>query len=162
MTSNFPIKLLAFATFCVAGLAVGQVPAQAATWHTGTPKALRGMYQAHRENQAEGFGPVLKLTAKSVSRQNSNWPLIKITHVKYKRLKHNAYLIKGHMQKNGYVLSRPASVYIARKGNRLLTIMDPDFPGSTRKTFHADYRYALRNPFVKTHKVKANGPVIHV
>ncbi|VDG24252.1 hypothetical protein [Lactobacillus brevis] [Lactiplantibacillus mudanjiangensis] len=37
-------------------LSAGSLTVNAASWHHGTPKEIRGLYQGKRTSQAEGFG----------------------------------------------------------------------------------------------------------
>lgn len=95
------------------------VSAQAATWHRGTPKALRGKYQAVRKTAAQGFADEYRFTAKTFTWAVSNMPLQRHTHLKYRSLGHHLYRLKGHVAKRGIVLAGQRDYVIYKKGKTL-------------------------------------------
>jgi len=93
---------------------------QAATWHKGTPKALRGLYQstAPRQNSASGFPPVIELDGKTFSLGESNNPIQLVKKVKYHKA-HGVYYFKGHMEHQGWVKARNVRFALKKTGKQI-------------------------------------------
>lgn len=151
------LKLVLIALLCFVGVYEGENTVHAASWHKGTPKVLRGTYQGKRESSAEGFGYIYKITSKSYDFNASNWPDRKTINVKNKKLKHNVYLLKGHMKKNGFVLGGKSSMVFYRKGKYLLTTDYTTYKKKKMRAFKP-----MRNPAIKTTHVKNGGKILHI
>ena len=101
-----------------AGVTTG---AQAATWHHGTPKVLRGLYQSTTpvgKHSAAGFAPVITVTAKSFGLSISNNPLQLVKHLKYQHV-HGHYQFKGKLQHIGFVKGGKVTFGLKKKGHSL-------------------------------------------
>lgn len=87
-------------------------PAQAATWHKGTPKAIRGSWVCHKSisSGTPGWGQ-RKIYANKMTNQDQHMPKVLFTHLKYKSLGHGKYKIhcfsriikKSYGDKGGYM-----------------------------------------------------------
>jgi len=141
--------LIAAVALTVGG--AGSVTANAATWHKGTPKALRGKYQKHRTSSAEGFGESITITPKKITISVSNLSGQYVSRLKYKKIGSHLYRLKGHMAHNGMVLARNVDYAAYRKG---------------KKFSYTDYTYYKKSGFSKYDKAKKvthfkeNGPII--
>lgn len=96
-------------------------PAQAATWHHGTPKQLRGMYQSTTplgKHSAAGFAPVVTVRAKTFSLSISNNPENLVKHLKYQYV-HGHYQFKGTLQHIGFVKGGKVTFGLKKKGHSL-------------------------------------------
>lgn len=69
---------------------------QAATWHRGTPKALRGLYQSTEKlnTSAIAYLPVIEVEHKLVSQKFDNMPELQFFRLKYRK-SHGKYYFKG-------------------------------------------------------------------
>lgn len=97
------------------------VPAQAATWHHGTPKVLRGVYQSTTpigKHSAAGFAPIVSIKAKTFSLGISNYPEQLVKHLKYRRV-HGRYQFKGTMKHIGFVKGGKVTFGLKKKGHNL-------------------------------------------
>ncbi len=95
--------------------------AQAATWHHGTPKVLRGLYQSTTpvgKYSAAGFAPIITVTAKSFGLSISNDPLQLVKHLKYQHV-HGHYQFKGMLQHIGFVKGGKVTFGLKKKGHSL-------------------------------------------
>lgn len=100
--------------------------AQAATWHHGTPKHLRGMYQSTTpigKHSAAGFAPVIEVKAKTFSLSISNDPLQLVKHLKYQHV-HGHYQFKGTLQHIGFVLGGKVTFGLKKKGHSLYFVQN--------------------------------------
>ncbi|MGP4116628.1 hypothetical protein [Levilactobacillus zymae] len=91
-------KSLKLALTLVAGLTLGTASlntAKAATWHKGTPKALRGSWIYHRK-QVSQFGQIT-FTASKYQRQDQGMPQTKGKHLKYRYVGHGTYKIHAYI-----------------------------------------------------------------
>lgn len=68
----------------------------ASTWHRGTPKMLRGNYQAQRISAIEGFGYTVKVTKSSIIQQSSNNPQQVTNHLFYKKINGKTFRFSGY------------------------------------------------------------------
>lgn len=75
---------------------VGTVSTQAATWHKGTPRALRGLYQstAKPQNTTIAYSPIVEVRRKIVEIKVDNMPEIQLFGLKYHKT-HGTYYFKG-------------------------------------------------------------------
>lgn len=151
----FKISLLMLLT--VIGLSAGSLTVNAASWHHGTPKEIRGLYQGKRTSQAEGFGYYYTVTSKSFTLAVSNWPLQKDVHLKYKKPRPHVYRLVGHTQKRGIVKGGHSDSVVYRKGKLLLTTDYKTYQKKKLKAFKLD----LKNPAKRTHKLSGEeGPIV--
>jgi len=95
----------------------GMMPttANAARWHSGTPKAIRGEFQAKRTG-AQGFGSRYSITRNQFVIGISNMPTEFINHLKYQKIGNHLYRVKGHVKKNGMVRFSHVDFSVYRKG----------------------------------------------
>lgn len=100
------------------GALATQQPVQAASWHSGTPVALRGTYQYKKASPAEGFGAIFKVLPTSLYDSVSNNPVIHIIHTKYRKVGHY-YFVKGHGVKSGFYLGGAEEKVMYRRGHYL-------------------------------------------
>lgn len=84
----------------VGALSFGGITAQAAKWHAGTPKALRGTYV----KPAKKAQPTVKFTAHQIMLQ-LNPPTVadRLTKVSYRRVNAKTYTLKGHYLTTGEI-----------------------------------------------------------
>lgn len=100
--------------------------ASAATWHKGTPTALRGKFEStmpKKKAGAAGFAPQLMIYKTNVQSNESNNPLI-YTHKLSWRHSGKIYYIKGTTKHNGFVLGGKTTYKIYRYNKNTL-YMDP-------------------------------------
>lgn len=155
-TTSFKLALLM--AISLTSISIGQISANASSWHKGTPKELRGTYQGKRISDAEGFGYIYEITSKSVGYGVSNWPARETIHVKYKKLRPHIYRLAGHMLKIGFVPSMHDDNVYYRKGKSLLVVDYPTYKKEKMKAF----RYVRKNPAKLTKKIKGGGPIVNM
>lgn len=158
MKKQTVIKLLIISAFCLIGVSINQSSADAASWHKGTPKVLRGTYQGKRTSSAEGFGYFYKIASKYYVTQSSNMSQIKTVNLKYKKLRTHVYRIVGHTQKSGMVLGGHSDNVLYRKGKLLLLT---DYASYKKEKMNA-FKYSLKNPAKKTTHIKDGGAIVHM
>lgn len=109
--------MIAAALFTV-GLEIGSVStaANAASWHRGTPRALRGTYQYKRYSQVQGFGDIVTIYSNKIEINQSNYPLWEITNVHYKKVGHYYHII-GHRHHMGFIRAGEDNLIMYRKGH---------------------------------------------
>lgn len=93
-------------------------PAQAAAWHNGAPKAIRGKYQAKKYSAAQGFGDMYQITAKTYRYSASGMPVIKATKLRYKKVSAHTWRLKGHVKTSAVVRFNKIDMKIYRKGKK--------------------------------------------
>ncbi|KRO04118.1 hypothetical protein IV54_GL001637 [Levilactobacillus paucivorans] len=131
----------------------GAIPtsASAAKWHKGSPKALRGNFQAKRTSSAEGFGAAFTLTKSRFEMGVSNMPVQIMSHLKYKKVGKHLYRLKGHIAKNGFVLARNADFAVYRKGKTF---------ACTDYGYHKKHGFAKVNYAKQVKHFKNGGPIL--
>lgn len=155
-TTSF--KLAFLVAISLISITIGQISANASSWHKGTPKELRGTYQGKRISDAEGFGYGYTISSKYISYGVSNWPVRDTIHLKYKKIKPHIYRIAGHMLKVGFVPSRHNDDVYYRKGKSLLVVDYTTYKKEKMKAF----RYIRKNPARLTKKFKGGGPIVNM
>lgn len=95
--------------------------AQAYTWHSGTPKTLRGTYQYKKENPALGFGTIFRIKATYFEFSSSGMPAMHIVHPKYAKMG-RYYALKGHGVKSAMYPGGSEKVVVYRHGNRIKAV----------------------------------------
>ncbi|WP_057878191.1 hypothetical protein [Levilactobacillus paucivorans] len=75
----------------------GAVPttASAASWHKGTPKALRGSWKRSYKQNGAKQTIHFKVTAKSIAEYRTGWASTNLTNVKYQKVSAGTYKLKG-------------------------------------------------------------------
>lgn len=69
--------------------------ASAASWHKGTPKALRGSWKrSYSQNGTKGTIR-FKVTAKAISQSQTGWANTSLTNIKYRKVGAGTYKLKG-------------------------------------------------------------------
>lgn len=100
---------------------------QAATWHKGTPKVLRGLYQSTTPPAGNGkgpiaFSPVLRIGPKIFDLGVDNMPTIVLHKIKYYKL-HGTYHIRGlWMYDNYFKKTKYFTFYLKKTGHHTLTL----------------------------------------
>ncbi|KRN02644.1 hypothetical protein FD13_GL001634 [Levilactobacillus senmaizukei DSM 21775 = NBRC 103853] len=89
--------------------------ANASRWHSGTPKAIRGEFQAKRTG-AQGFGSRYSITRNQFVIGISNMPTEFINHLKYQKIGKHLYRVKGHVKKNAMIRFSHVDFAVYRKG----------------------------------------------
>lgn len=92
--------------------------AQAASWHNGTPKAMRGKYQAKKHSAAQGFGDMYHITAKTYTYDASGMPQIKATKLRYKKISAHTWRLQGKVKTSTAVRFSKLDEKIYRKGKK--------------------------------------------
>ncbi|MDT6979528.1 hypothetical protein [Levilactobacillus zymae] len=126
MTRLNNLALVALTTMALG--TVSTTTASAATWHTGTPKALRGKFQDRHKTAAQGFATEYTFTAKKFLWGISNMPLQTHSRLRYRKLGAHVYRLKGHVAHRGIVLAMTRDYVIYKKGKTL------------KLTYYSDYR----------------------
>lgn len=109
--------LLLVTTLGTLGL-LGTSTAQAATWHTGTPKAVRGTYVLPRKTP-DGDSPTLLFRSATLTLQpGSVRTATRLTKVRYRQTGPTTYLLKGHYLDSGVLYVQVHYTY-ARSIKRL-------------------------------------------
>lgn len=83
---------LIITTLGISGLATN--PVQAASWHKGTPKVLRGNWVYHRK-QVSQWG-YYHISANKMTSDDQGMPGLTYKHLKYKSLGHGKYKIHSY------------------------------------------------------------------
>jgi len=96
--------------------------AQAAAWHKGTPKAIRGKFQAKKHSSAQGFGDMFQITAKTYRYSASGMPVVKATKLRYKKISAHTWRLKGHVKTNAAVRFSKLDEKIYRKGKKFAAV----------------------------------------
>ncbi|MGF2384680.1 hypothetical protein [Lentilactobacillus otakiensis] len=129
----------------------------AATWHKGTPKALRGTWKRGSDNLNNKW-MIYQIYKSSYIFGWMGMPAIKATGIKYRVLGHLKYELVGHGHKNGFYLGGKVKTRASRHGNCMY---------SNATGTHHYYKFKLNKPKAKplykrypyTYKVKVNKPV---
>lgn len=114
-------------------------PADASSWHTGTPKVLRGNWyrtkHAGTGSNRFSFKTGVKLSKTNFSAYGLGDPFV-MNHLKYKKLSKKSYVISGIE----YLYSKDARhVKITKSGHKL----------KWRTTYPAAYKYSYSQWFTK-------------
>lgn len=121
---KFKKVLLAVATFAIAFIAVGlassNTKAEAARWHNGTPKVLRGKYKTH--HYGADLMETIKISRKSVVTWGAGMPVVDGYHVRYKRLGKNRYELKYNTKPSGFYRGDKNVITKIRKVGKKLKI----------------------------------------
>lgn len=102
-----------------AGLEISTVstPSSAASWHRGTPSALRGLYQYNLpKNSALGFGTFVRITRNTIEIGQSGMSGRVIKNVKYHKFG-KYYHIHGHRIHMGMYNSGNENLVMYQKNN---------------------------------------------
>ncbi len=157
MNKHTGLKLCLAVSLLTAGATAVPTTANAASWHAGTPKTIRGTYQGHRTSAAEGFGYIYKVNSKSFTASYSNMPISKSVKIKYKKLKKNTYRLVGHTQKRGLVLGGKFDSVVYQRGHKLAL---DDYSSYRKHGYKYLKRQMKKNPAVKTKKIRGNGKIV--
>lgn len=133
-------KTMITTALLTAGLGIGAIspPIDAASWHKGTPSALRGAYQYKKYSQAQGFGDIVRIYSTKIEINQSNNPLWKITNVHYKRVGRYYHVI-GYRHHLGFIRAGKDNLMMYRKGHYFK---------------YADYNYFINHGFKGIHAGK--------
>ncbi|VDG19692.1 hypothetical protein [Lactobacillus brevis ATCC 367] [Lactiplantibacillus mudanjiangensis] len=85
-------------------------PVQAATWHHGTPKIVRG-YWKHDDS-------IVTITSKSFTQERLGWPATKFTKLRYQKVNATTYKLKGTYH-NGNLATKNSHLKLVKKGSQL-------------------------------------------
>jgi len=100
--SRFREIILSIIVALTVGISIPVISANAASWHRGTPRALRGKFQAVKKNSpAEGFKTEYIMSSDKMVIYSSGMPVPTITHFKYRKIGSHKYELKGHMKRVG-------------------------------------------------------------
>ncbi|MDT6981232.1 hypothetical protein [Levilactobacillus zymae] len=104
------------------GTAMTTTTAQAAKWHAGTPKVLRGTYAMHKKD-ALGEKPNLKFTATKLTLQ-LNPPTVAdhLSKVSYRKINAHTYYLKGHYLSSGVLYVK--AIYSPKAQQKRLKIQE--------------------------------------
>lgn len=121
------------------GISAISMPANAASWHKGTPAVLRGVYQYKKYSQAQGFGDIVRMYPNRIEISQSNNPLWKITNIHYKKMGRYYHII-GHRHHEGFIRSGKDNLMMYRKGHYFKYTDYSYFVGHGFKGLHAGKR----------------------
>ena len=111
----------------------GDQTAQAATWHAGTPKALRGHWHGRMTKTQLGHGKYIwnysyiTISKRAFAGRHTQFDAWGAQHPKYRKLGPNAWVIKGK-----YIT--PIAYTVRKCGARAITIKG-HWQGATTSTF---------------------------
>ncbi|KRK89548.1 hypothetical protein [Lentilactobacillus sunkii] len=112
-------KTMIATAILTAGLGIGALTttANAASWHKGTPSALRGLYQYKLpKNSALGFGTFVRITRNKIEISQSGMSARVIKNVTYHKFG-KYYHIHGHRIHMGMYNSGNENLVMYRKNN---------------------------------------------
>lgn len=92
--------------------------AEAASWHAGTPKALRGTWHRTYHNQGTKIGMHFKVSGKSIDLARKHHTESKWTNLKYRQIGKGTYLLVG-TYKTGELKEKSSRLKIIQKKNQL-------------------------------------------
>ncbi|APR07649.1 hypothetical protein FAM21834_01531 [Lentilactobacillus parabuchneri] len=132
----------------------------AATWHKGTPKALRGTWKRGSDNGNNKW-MIYQVYKSSYVFGWMGMSAEKVTGIKYRVLGNFKYELVGHGHKNGLYNGGKETIRASRHGN----IIYSTIPNYVYR--HHYYKFKLSKPKAKplykrypyTYKVKVNQPV---
>ena len=103
------IMLICF-TILVLGVCslVTNTSANAASWHKGTPKELRGYYEANKK-QLDQF-PSESIYTNRIFHFSVVLPYYEVENLSYKKIKPHIYRVKGTMQARKPIIPRPEKI----------------------------------------------------
>jgi hypothetical protein len=121
--------------------------ADAATWHTGTPKVIRGNWYYNGSGEQKAFITYTKtMSSGELFKQSDNnlgyykLPGYGLKHIKYKALRHHIYLITG-------IQYSPKGASVQFDGQRLsYKVKAPD---KKNLYFYKGFRHYTRKPNFK-------------
>lgn len=99
---KFKKVLLAVATFAIAFIAVGlassNTKAEAARWHNGTPKVLRGKLETKYGSKLNRRWTIVRIGKKTVTISASGMPVVYGSRAKYKNLGKHRYTLRYYVK----------------------------------------------------------------
>jgi len=110
------MMVVALTTVMIGGVASST--ANAATWHSGTPKALRGNWQRQYRDQGTKIVMHFKVSAKTIHLSRVKSAETSWTNLKYQKVGKNTYKLKG-IYKNGELTDKDARLQIVTKNKKL-------------------------------------------
>ena len=119
---NQAIKLAIATMVMVVGVSVRtQMQADAATWHKGTPKVLRGKYKRGRAARS-GAQTWIRIDVNKSAYEFAQpaSPVQVVKHVSYKKLGKHTYKLRGTGIRSGYYLGGKTSMTLKKSGHRVV------------------------------------------
>jgi len=109
------IMIVALTTVTVGGAAA---TAHAATWHKGTPKALRGNWQRSYRDQGTKIVMHFKVQAQTIHLSRVKSAATTWTNLSYQKVGKHTYKLKGIYQ-NGELVDKDARLQIVQKNHKI-------------------------------------------
>lgn len=110
------VMVVALTTIMVGGVAA--TTADAATWHSGTPKALRGKWQRTYKDQGTKIVMHFEVNAKTIHLTRKHSATSTWSQLKYQKVGKRTYKLKG-VFKSPELTDKDARLQIVLKKNKL-------------------------------------------
>lgn len=102
-------------------LVAGAVPttANAATWHKGTPKALRGNWKRSYNDRGTKVTIHFDIKSKSMSIDRPGWASENWSNLKYQKVGSGTYKLKGTYRDGGMLTKKNSHMKLVKKSGKI-------------------------------------------
>jgi len=93
--------------------------ANAATWHKGTPKALRGTWKRSYNDRGTKTTIRVAIKSKSINIGRPGWATENWSNLKYQRVGAGTYKIKGTYRNGGFLTKKNSHMKLMKKNGKV-------------------------------------------
>lgn len=93
--------------------------ASAATWHKGTPKALRGTWKRSYNDRGNKVTIQLAIASKSINIDRPGWAAESWSNLKYQKVGAGTYKIKGTYRNGGSLTKKNSHMKLMKKNGKV-------------------------------------------
>ena len=93
--------------------------ASAATWHKGTPKALRGNWKRSYNDRGSKVTIHFRIKSKSMSISRPGWAAESWSNLKYQKVGAGTYKIKGTYRNGGMLTEKNSHLKLVKKSGKV-------------------------------------------
>lgn len=148
-------RLLILVSFLLVTLSVNmcnQYDASAATWHQGTPREIRGIYQ-NKTSNFMGSYYTYDIRHSTFTIYDPYLSVYIVDHMFYSKLKTHVYRIKGHRQRHGSTLPGWDDFVVYRKGKYIMRVSTSEYNHQKMRAFknHKNFLKLIKHSKHGTH-----------
>lgn len=93
--------------------------ASAATWHKGTPKALRGTWKRSYNDRGTKVTIRVDIASKSINIGRPGWAAEKWSNLKYQKVGAGTYKVKGTFRNGGSLTKKNSHMKLMKKNGKV-------------------------------------------
>lgn len=93
--------------------------ANAATWHKGTPKALRGSWKRSYNDRGSKITIKFRIKSKSINIDRPGWASESWSNLKYHKVGSGVYKIKGTYRDGGMLTQKNSHMKLVKKAGKV-------------------------------------------